>query len=212
MKRCVLLIVVGALGGCPPELPDEPVPNAAPWGRFLAPARIQMGVEGRFDAAESFDPDGTILSYLFVWGDATPSDLGGPVATHAYAFTGVFPVVLVVSDDADAAHEVTHHVAVTIDPPARCGNLGVECPLTQRCLPDGLCYHAGPGDACAADADCAAVGTGCFGGACTEPECEVEEDCGPATACRGGLCQPLAVTTDGGADAGAFDGGEGDGG
>jgi len=193
-----LAAAVGILAGCSPAPTTPPAANAAPFARFAAPARVADGTEARFDATSSFDPDGTLVSYRFTFGDGTPDAVSaGPEATHVFHGPGDYPVHLTVTDDAGATGEALHTVHVSLAAPAACDDAD-PCPLTQVC-DTGTCYNTGPGDACASDADCTAQGTGCYGGACVPPECQVDADCGTGAECRGGLCQPLP----------AFDGGTG---
>ncbi len=53
-----------------------------------------------FDGRGSYDPDGTIASYSWAFGDGATGN--GPVVTHTYAAPGWFNAVLTVTDDAGA--------------------------------------------------------------------------------------------------------------
>ncbi len=218
-RRALALAGAAAIvAGCSPAPQTPPVANAAPFARFSAPSRVADGAEARFDASGSFDPDGTLVSFRFTFGDGTPDALSGsPAATHVFHGPGDYPVHLTVTDDAGATGEAVHTVHVSLVAPDPCSD-AAPCPLTQVC-DTGTCYNTGPGDACASDADCTAPGTGCYGGACVPPECQVDADCGTGAECRGGLCQPLptfdgGTVTDGGTstDGGVTDAGTGDGG
>ncbi|MDH5451236.1 MAG: PKD domain-containing protein [Candidatus Bathyarchaeota archaeon] len=50
-----------------------------------------------FNASASFDPDGTIVSYFWDFGDGTNTT--GATATHSYADNGIYTVTLTVTDD-----------------------------------------------------------------------------------------------------------------
>lgn len=212
IRPLAVAALAGALAACGPKPAPTPPANEAPFARFSAPAHIKDGDTALLDASASFDPDGTIVSYRFVFGDGTPSSFSGePTATHPYHGAGLYPVVLTVEDDKGATAEARHTVEVTTDAPPTCDDAN-PCPFTQLCE-QGLCYNQGPGDACATDADCTGSGTGCYGGACVAPECSVDADCGAGAACRGGLCQPMPAGVDGGTvDGGFLDGGHIDGG
>ena len=54
----------------------------------------------QFDSTGSFDPDGAIASYSWVFGDGTTAS--GPSPTHAYATGGFYDVALTVTDNAGA--------------------------------------------------------------------------------------------------------------
>ena len=159
------------------------------------PGRLCCGAVARFDAAASFDPDGTIVAFRWNFADGSPQEAyGTPEALHVFEAPGNYPVTLEVADDAGATHRAVHRVRVSAEAPDPCHD---DCPLGQLCL-DGLCWNEGAGDACADDADCLDPTERCYGGACTEPECETDADCGGRAACRGGLCQHAGAPEDGG--------------
>ncbi len=64
-----------------------------------------------FDGTGSTDPDGTIASYSWNYGDATSG--AGATTTHAYAAAGTYHVVLTVTDNRGGISQVTHDVTVT---------------------------------------------------------------------------------------------------
>ena len=51
----------------------------------------------RFSAAGSYDPDGTIIQYLWTFGDGESAT--GPLVTHEYALAGTYNVQLTVTDN-----------------------------------------------------------------------------------------------------------------
>lgn len=52
------------------------------------------------DASASYDPDGTIETFRFGWGDGTQvTEQPGPVATHEYAATGIYNLNVTAVDD-----------------------------------------------------------------------------------------------------------------
>jgi PKD repeat protein len=69
-----------------------------------------------FDAAGSFDSDGTIASYFWQFGDGTTSS--GPTAHHVYATSDPHDVTLTVTDDTGATGIVRKPVPANIAPVA----------------------------------------------------------------------------------------------
>jgi PKD repeat protein len=63
-----------------------------------------------FDATDSNDPDGSIVSYGWDFGDGTTG--GGVAIRHTYATAGSYPVVLTVTDDGGATDTDTQNVVV----------------------------------------------------------------------------------------------------
>ena len=66
--------------------------------------------EVSFDASESYDPDGTIASYIWGFGDGTA--VAGITVTHSYDDTGFYNVTLTVMDNDRAADSVMHSIQV----------------------------------------------------------------------------------------------------
>jgi PKD repeat protein len=88
------------------------VPNQPPAAEFTAAV---TNLTAAFDARASADPDGTIASYAWDFGDST----GGTGATpsHTYAAAGTYQATLTVVDNNGAANSVTKPVTVTAPPP-----------------------------------------------------------------------------------------------
>jgi PKD repeat protein len=78
---------IDLLGNAPPVAAITPLSSTV----LEAPAEVA------FDAAGSFDPDGSALEYYWDFGDQTTSALVGP--THTYSNVGTYTVRLVVTDD-----------------------------------------------------------------------------------------------------------------
>ena len=94
--------------------PPGPQPPVAD---FTAnPVRVNPGVPVTFDASASLDPDGTIASYTWEFGDSSGGS--GVVATHSYANPGVFTVNLTVVDNQTLSSSATHQVTVNAPPHA----------------------------------------------------------------------------------------------
>jgi serine protease AprX len=68
----------------------------------VAPTKAKSGVAVTFDASGSSDPDGSVVSYRFTFGDGTTATSSSPVVTHTYlaAHPTTFPWSVTVTDDA----------------------------------------------------------------------------------------------------------------
>lgn len=69
----------------------------------------------QFDSSESTDPDGTIASYAWDFGDGDSSSAADP--KHAYTESGTYTVKLTVTDNKGATNQVSKSVIVTVIPP-----------------------------------------------------------------------------------------------
>jgi len=77
----------------------------------------QLQDEVQFDARSSSDPDGQIVSYVWDFGDGSPTESGAQV-THAYAEAKRYTVTLTVTDDKGLSGEARHTVRVNAPPVA----------------------------------------------------------------------------------------------
>ena len=85
-----------------------PPANVPPTASFAAtPSGLTVDV----DATGSSDPDGTIMSYSWQFGDGT-SDVGETVS-HSYLAAGTYTVMLTVTDDQGATDTASKDVAVS---------------------------------------------------------------------------------------------------
>jgi PKD repeat protein len=88
-----------------------PVVNQPPHAQFVVGVNaLSVGV----DAILSTDPDGTITSYAWNFGDPNSSanTATGRTATHAYAVTGSYTVTLVVTDNSGLTASNQQQVAI----------------------------------------------------------------------------------------------------
>ncbi len=69
-----------------------------------------------FDASGSSDPDGTITSYAWIFGDGTTGS--GLTVSHTYATDGAYSVTLTVTDNSDARGTQSTTVHVNVPPAA----------------------------------------------------------------------------------------------
>jgi PKD repeat protein len=99
---------------------DEAAPstNEPPVANAKGPYTGDEGSSIEFDGSGSYDPDGTIDSYDWVFGDGTTGTGSNP--THAYADNGEYTVTLTVIDDdggigIDTATATISNVAPTAD-------------------------------------------------------------------------------------------------
>ncbi|MFC1486237.1 PKD domain-containing protein [Thermoproteota archaeon] len=88
----------------------QTVMNTAPVAAFTANATTVIQNEMiHFDASESYDSDGTIVSYLWEFGDGNTAT--GVTTDHAYNEEGEYIVILTVKDnDGDSSIEVVNKV------------------------------------------------------------------------------------------------------
>ena len=92
-------------------------PNLPPRASFTVSSNsVRPGDPVTFDATASTDPDGTIQSYAWDFGDG--STASGPLAGHSFAQAGTFNVVLTVTDNGGASNTATAAVSVTSAPRA----------------------------------------------------------------------------------------------
>ncbi|MGM1029574.1 MAG: PKD domain-containing protein [Actinomycetota bacterium] len=93
--------------------PGAPTTNAAPTARFTTGG---SGLTVSADATGSSDPDGSIASYAWAFGDGGTAT--GATTQHTYASAGSYSVRLTVTDDDGATATTTRSVTVTAPPPA----------------------------------------------------------------------------------------------
>jgi len=110
------------------------------FGNELPVARFSFSSGGKpytvlFDASESYDPDGTITSYQWTFGDGYSGS--GKNISHCYSEAGSFQVTLVVFDNASAPARITQTVTLSAD-----GTLATPAPspttVTRANVPVGL--------------------------------------------------------------------------
>ncbi len=88
-------------------------PNQLPTAAFST--NVQH-LSADFDASSSTDPDGSVVTYEWDFGDGQTDT--GIAPTHVYAGAGTFNVTLKVTDNRGGTHSVTQPVTATLPPNA----------------------------------------------------------------------------------------------
>jgi len=88
-------------------------PLKYPWGTLPPLARYSYSIEGAnvlFNASESYDMDGVLISFIWDFGDGSPT-LGGNVISHTYNESGTYNVTLTVIDN-DGYSDICWHLVI----------------------------------------------------------------------------------------------------
>ena len=94
---------------------DRSPPNQPPQARFTTTRSLVAPWEiVAFDAESSTDPDGTIVSYMWDFGDGFTAN--GILVRHAYVHSGRFSVVLTVVDNSQTSTTATSEMTVDVPP------------------------------------------------------------------------------------------------
>jgi PKD repeat protein len=87
--------------------------NQSPTAVFTyTPTSPTAGTAVQFDASASSDPDGTIISYAWSFGDGGTAT--GAVVSHSYAATGSYTAQLTVTDNGGKTAQVVRTVTVVL--------------------------------------------------------------------------------------------------
>ena len=78
------------------------------------PNPVAPGTPVAFDASASSDPDGTIVSYSWTFGDLSTGS--GVTTSHAYAAVGTYTVTLTIVDNESYSRNTSHDVTVRLPP------------------------------------------------------------------------------------------------
>jgi PKD repeat protein len=92
--------VLGSTGVTPNQLPTAAVTTSV------------NGLTVNADSVGSVDPDGTIASYSWNFGDGSPA-VAGATASHTYSAGGTYTVTLTVVDDRGGTSQASQQVTVT---------------------------------------------------------------------------------------------------
>jgi len=94
-----------------PEDPEVPGPgNISPVAVINAPAVAKVGEEVLFDASKSHDPDGTIVSWRWDFGDGVKAE--GDQTSHTFEHEGDYNIKLMVTDDGGAENMAQRRIMV----------------------------------------------------------------------------------------------------
>ena len=94
------------------KVKGEGIPNQPPKASFtFSPKNPLVNEEITFDASASTDPDGSIVSYEWDFGDGNTGS--GKIVTHSYPSAGDYTVTLTVTDDKGAKDTTTREIKVT---------------------------------------------------------------------------------------------------
>ena len=132
-------------------------PNALPVASFTAnPLSGDAPLEVFVDATTSDDADGSIMSYVWQWGDSTP-DGAGATASHTYSTPGTYTLRLTVTDNQGGSGSADKMIIVNVPPgddeisttgicaPACINNSECTNPDYPICAPYGICVANGAG-------------------------------------------------------------------
>ena len=97
----------------PPEEPEEPE-NIPPIADAGGPYYEFAGVAILFDGSDSYDPDGSSISYRWSFGDGATSTKEMP--SHAYSKAGNYTIRLTVTDEKGATDTDTASASITKKP------------------------------------------------------------------------------------------------
>ncbi len=103
---------------------SDPAVNEPPVANANGPYAGTTGVAVSFSSAGSSDPDGSIASYAWDFGDGATSNTANP--SHTYGSAGSYTVSLTVTDNAGATDNAT--ATATISDPVACNS-----PIPEHC-------------------------------------------------------------------------------
>jgi len=111
-QNVVTLTVTDSTGHTAQASEDFFIAGMYPQARFAwTPATVFAGQTVAFDGSASSDSDGSIASYDWQWGDATPDEHSAQ-PTHVFATPGTYQVALFVRDDNTQSGAAIHNVTV----------------------------------------------------------------------------------------------------
>jgi len=121
-----------------------PPPNSPPVASFTrTPSSGEAPLNVSFDASASYDPDGSIVSYIWSFGDGGSGS--GVTASHTYTSIGTYTAWLTVTDNDGKTDTVTHSSLVQSSTPDPTRRIGAICKDGWRssATGSGACSHHG---------------------------------------------------------------------
>jgi PKD repeat protein len=132
-------------GSTAPPVVQTLVVDERPTAAFLSePVATETGKPIKFNGAASSDPDGSITSYAWKFGDG--GEGAGPAAEHAYATAGSYAVTLTVTDSGGQSATATQAVTVAAAAPITTAPI-TTVPITSSVLPTSAFTGAATFDA-----------------------------------------------------------------
>ncbi len=97
---------------------QESASNQPPIAEIDGPTSALVDETVTFDSGDSYDPDGTIVSYVWDFGDsgasavAVAAQSGDSRMAHSYSASGSYQVTLTIADDGGLSDTVTHMIVI----------------------------------------------------------------------------------------------------
>jgi PKD repeat protein len=98
----------------------------------VSPSAPVAGQAVSFDGSSSSDPDGSIVSYAWTFGDGSAGS--GAAAHHAYASPGSYTVTLSVTDNSGNSSSVSETVTVAHSPPVASFSYSPTAPVVAQAV------------------------------------------------------------------------------
>jgi PKD repeat protein len=125
--------LANAPSDCAPKAPGGG--NQAPTAKVNGPYSGKLGTAVSFSSAGSTDPDGSIASYAWTFGDGATSTQANP--NHTYTAVGGYSVALTVTDNAGATSSPSTTTVTISDAP----QVGCTSPIAEHC---NITAYTGP--------------------------------------------------------------------
>ncbi|MEK6840091.1 MAG: PKD domain-containing protein, partial [Nanoarchaeota archaeon] len=107
----------GVLSGCSGDGPTPPIPppptNQSPTADFTASSYTPLRAD--YNGSASRDPDGSIVNYVWTFGDGSADSTSGAIVSHNYSNSGGYNPCLVVEDN-KGARSAQSCKQVNVDP------------------------------------------------------------------------------------------------